>query len=155
MKRAILFFAASFLIAFPAAAQDAAPDMGSLDRRVELATKMHELRPAREQVDNAVEAVARRMPEDKRDAFRADMKKALDYKAVEKASIDAMAETFSEKELEAMVEYYSKPEARSISEKYSLYQARVSPQIVKMLDKAMMDAKTGGAKAPASPAQTP
>lgn len=161
----LLLFIAVLLLSSPAFAQDAEPaaepkaetvgemveaakppppaDMGDLQRRVELATKMHEFRPAREQVDNAVATIALKVAPDKRELFKIGMRNVLNYKAIEKVSIDAMAETFTEKELEAMVEYYSKPEARSVSDKYYLYQEKVSPEIVKMLDKAMMQVKTG------------
>ncbi len=116
----------------------------SLEHRLELAEKMHSFRSSREQVDSAINTVAARLQPDEQEVFTAAMRNILNYKALEKISVDAMAETFTEKELEAMVEYYSKPEARSISDKYPEYQSKVSPEIVKMIDKAMMRVRTGG-----------
>jgi hypothetical protein len=135
----LLVLGCVMLISGPALAQDA----GSLEKRLELATKMHEFRPAREQVDNAINAVSERLPEADRENFKAAMQGALNYKAIEKISIDAMAETFTEEELTAMVEYYSKPEARSVTDKYPEYQQKVGPEIIQMIDKAMMRVRTG------------
>lgn len=138
---AFFILSCAALLAVPAAAQG--QDMGSPEKRLELAQKMHEFRPAREQVDSAIETVSQRLPEAERAAFRTSMQSVLNYKAIEKISIDAMAETFTEAELEAMVEYYSKPEARSVTDKYPQYQQKVAPEIVKMIDRAMMRARTG------------
>lgn len=116
---------------------------GSADKRLELATKMHEIRPTKTQVLQAIAVVAQRVPEDKRQAFESSLANSLDFKAVEKISIDSMVETFTEEELAAMVEYYSKPEAQSASDKLTQYQQKVGPEIIRMIDKAMMKVKTG------------
>jgi hypothetical protein len=68
----------------------------------------------------------------------------LNYEALEKISIDAMAETYTVAELEAMNEYYSKPEAKSAQPKYSNYANKVFPEITRMLDEAVMRVRTGG-----------
>ncbi|HRQ60152.1 MAG TPA: hypothetical protein PLO23_01330 [Alphaproteobacteria bacterium] len=133
----ILTLILCLFIALPAFAQDDA------DKRLELAKKMHELRPTKTQVMQAIEVVSQRVPEDKRAAFEGSMMGAMDFKAIEKISIDAMTETFTVPELEAMVEYYSKPEAQSASDKLPDYQRKVGPEIIRMIDKAMMKVKTG------------
>ena len=43
-----------------------------------------------------------------------------------------------------MLGYFSSAEAHSISEKMPLYNGRMQPEIMKMLDVAMMAARTGG-----------
>lgn len=113
-------------------------------RQLELAKQMHSYRPAREQVDAAIERIAQAYPAAQREAFKVSMRRVLNYRAIEKSSIEAMAEVYTEAELEAMVAYYAKPEARSASEKYGAYAAKVQPGIVKMIDQAMMKIKTGG-----------
>ena len=122
-----------------------AQDAVDLQRRLELAEQMHEFRPAREQVDHAIDSVAARLPASDQESFKSTMGNILNYKAIERVSIDAMAETFTEAELEAMVAYYKQPEARSVSDKYDEYYARVGPEIVKMIDAAMMRMKLGDA----------
>ncbi|MCF8495845.1 MAG: hypothetical protein K9G62_04165 [Alphaproteobacteria bacterium] len=130
---ALLFSAA------PVLAQDDAAQ----DRRLELAARMLEIRPAREQVESAIEHYVARAPANQRDALRSSLRNALNYKALEKISLDAYAETYTVEELEAMVEYYGKPEARSASQKSGDYAKKVYPEIIRMLDKAMMKTRTG------------
>lgn len=125
-----------------AAPSDAAADFA---RRVELATEMHKLRPTAEQVDAAVESVSRQLPPEQASNFKVNAGNLLNYRAIEKISINAMAETFTTEELESMVEYYSKPEAKSIAGKYETYQQKVGPEIVKMIDRAIMRMRTGDA----------
>jgi hypothetical protein len=136
-------------VAFPAFAQNAettpvtAPEASTLDQRLELAQKMQDLRPVREQVDAAIDKYVQTLPENQRAAMATALKSVLNYKALEKISIDAMAETYTVEELASMVEYYSKPEARTASDKFEQYSAKVFPEIGRMLDQALMRVKTG------------
>lgn len=134
--RAVFF---AFLL-FPYVAFAQADDFQA---RLGLAKQMHEFRSSADQVDSAIEAVSLRLPESERDDFLKAMKEALNYKAVERVSVDAMAEIFTIQELEAMVGYYSQPEARSASDKYEEYYARLGPEIIKMIDAAMMRVRLG------------
>ena len=113
-------------------------------QRLALAKDMHKIRPTKEQVDSAVETISARIPEDQREAFKTNMRSILNYNAIEKISINAMAETFTLEELAAMVEYNKKPEAQSASKKMQDYQSKVSPEIIQMIDKAIMRMRTGG-----------
>jgi hypothetical protein len=116
----------------------------ALERRLKLAEQMHKLRPVRDQVESAIEQYAQTQPPEDRAAFISAMRSVLNPKALERISIDAYAEVYTEEELKAMVEYYSKPEARSASDKYNDYAKIVYPEIVRMLDKAAMRVRTGG-----------
>ncbi|MCD8563161.1 MAG: hypothetical protein LRY54_03795 [Alphaproteobacteria bacterium] len=109
----------------------------------ELAKQMQELRPVRGQVEHAIDIAAQRLPEEQRSAFEAAMMRQMDFQAIDKIATDFMAETFTEAELAAMVEYYSKPEAKSAADKLPQYQEKVGPEIIRMIDKAMMKLKTG------------
>lgn len=124
---------------------DAKPsgDAATFARRLELSKEMHKLRPAAEQIDTAIASVASQMPAAQAEAFKANIGNLLNYRAIEQISINAMAETFTLEELEAMVEYNSKPEAASIAQKYGAYQQIVSPEIVRMIDRAIMRMRTG------------
>ena len=136
-------------LAVPAHAQQAAADRGAdYGARVALAQKMHEIRPAKKQVEDAVTAAASRLPAPNREDFKAQMMKSIDVAALEKRSIDVMAQTFTKAELEKMVGYFGSPEAQKIAEKLVVYQSVMMPEITKMLDKAAMEARTG---APATP----
>ena len=141
---AITFVSVSVYAQEEAAVQADAAPQGDLDVRLALAKKMHEFRPVKEQVDKAIEAYVVTLPEQQREVFRTALQNALNYGALEKISVDAMMETYTEGELTAMVEFYTKPEARSASDKYDQYAAKVYPEIGKMLDQALMRLKTGG-----------
>ncbi len=137
---------ASLFIIFstlPAAAQDPAADSSTVEKRLELAEKMHDLRSTRAQVDAAIEELSKRQPEAQREEFKAAMHKIFNYDAIERISIDAMVETYTLPELEAMVEYYSKPEGKSAEAKETAYAKKVFPEIIRLIDSAIMRVRTG------------
>lgn len=116
-----------------------------LEKRLELSKKLHKVMPVsvRQQIDLAIDDIAKRQPEAQREIFRSNMRNALNYQALEKISIDAMAETYTVEELQAQVDYYSLPQAKSINDKYEQYAQKVFPEITRMLDKAVMTSRTG------------
>ena len=134
---ASLTLLAMTIIALPAQADDAA-------RKLELARAMHELRPVSEQVQVAIDQFAQTQAPEQREDFKLAMEGAFDIETLKEKSIQAYINTFTLEELEAMVEYSSKPEARSASDKFSNYAAIVYPEIVRMLDAAVMRIRTGG-----------
>ena len=135
-----------FLIVLSIAALNsgALPCAYAAESKQELAKEMNEYRPVQDQVEIAIDQIAQQFPDGDRAAFKSFMRNHLDFQAIEKISVDAMADTFTVEELKAMVEYYAKPEARSASEKLQGYQEKVSPEIIRMIDKVMMKARTGG-----------
>ncbi len=124
------------------------PEM--IAKKADLAREMHQIRPTRVQVDAAIEQAAKGMPEEQRRAFISAMKSVLNYNAIEKISIDAMVETFTLSELQAMVGYHKTSEAKSISEKMPQWATKVQPEVLRMMDAAMMRVKTGSEGAPAA-----
>lgn len=127
----------------PAPKVESKQDPSTLPKRLELAQKMHEIRPTRDQVDNAIRRASESVPPKDKEAFVAAMSTILNYKAIERISIDAMAEVYTVAELEAMIEYYSKPEAKSATAKIRDWAAIVQPEINRIIDKAMMRVRTG------------
>lgn len=113
-----------------------------LKARVKLARKMVELQPTGPQVEQAVDAYIKAnmngYSDEDRALFRQAMMNVINPKALDKATVDAYASTYSEDELEAMVEYYSKPEARSATEKQGEFAAKITPEIIRMLDTAVL-----------------
>lgn len=126
-----------------AAAEAELLDDDILRKKVALAKKMHEIRPTADQVDSAVARASMGLPPQDRENFVMSMRSILNYNAIEKISIDAMVATYTLIELESMVEYYSKPEAQSASEKIFHWGGKVQPEIINMIDKAMMRLRTG------------
>ena len=118
-------------------------DKAVLANKIALAREMHKIRPTRVQIDSAIQRASLTLPAGDRRAFVNAMKGVLNYNAIERISIDAMIETYTLKELDAMVEYYSKPEAKSASAKVISWARIVQPEIVNMIDKAMMRIRTG------------
>ncbi len=160
--RYFLILTLYLLTAFPVFAQDNSVqdtsvknesenvlDPATFEQRYTLAQQLAEVRPVKNQVDAAIEKyVQLRIPEQMRDAYRNGLRKILNYSAIEKISIDAYTDTFTEAELQAMVDYYSKPEAKSANRKIEDYATKVFPEVSRMLDQALMRLKTGGEVAP-------
>ncbi len=111
--------------------------------RLALAQKMHEIWPIRTRIETAIQAVAREYPEEKQAQIKAAMRKSIQFDQVEEASIKAMAETFTEDELKAMIAFYGSDAGRSTSAKMQDYELSLRPIMTQMLDKAMLDLKTG------------
>ena len=157
--RTILTFAflAFMVFSLPVNAQDATGN-GDLQTRMNLAKVMHEIKPARGQVEMAIQMVAKRLAPEQQQAFIDRMNKAFDYKKLEELSVKSMAEVFTEVELQKMVDYYGSKEAKSADEKMPVYQSVMQPEITKMLDEAILEARTGGpadVSAPAGAVETP
>lgn len=118
-------------------------DKDVLAKKISLAREMHKIRPTRTQIDSAIQRASLALPAHARRAFVSAMKGMLNYNAIERISVDAMIETYTLKELDSMVKYYSKPEAKSASDKVMSWASIVQPEIVNMIDKAMMRIRTG------------
>lgn len=118
-------------------------DKTVLAKKIALAKEMHKIRPTRDQVNSAVLRASSSLPANQRASFIGAMKSMLNYNAIERISLDAMIETYTLKELDSMVEYYSKPEAKSASDKVLSWARVIQPEIVNMIDKAMMRIRTG------------
>lgn len=154
----LLFF--SFLLALPVAyAQDTevvdevateerAPikDIEADDNyeeRLTLARQMHEIWPIRVKVESALDRIAEQIEGPQRLRFKAAMRQAIKFEALEQGSIDAMADIFTAKELDAMIAFYGSKEGRSVSYKTSDYESAIEPLLIKMIDKAILDTKLG------------
>jgi len=111
--------------------------------RLALAQKMHEIWPVRTRIETAIQFVASGYPPEKQTQIKAAMRKSIQFDQVEEASIKAMAETFTEDELKAMIEFYGSDAGRSTSAKMQDYELLMAPIMTQMLDKSMLDLKTG------------
>jgi hypothetical protein len=121
-------------------------DLGEDDdvkTRIELAREMHEIWPIRVKVENALERISERVEASQRVRFKAAMRQAIKFEALEQASEEAMADIFTAKELQAMIDFYGSKEGRSVSHKTADYERALEPLLVKMIDKAILDTKLG------------
>ncbi len=142
----ILLFLACLILTLPAMAQQGDPigdDGAAYDQRLALALKMNEIWPIRLRIETAIAAAAESFPLERRPEVKAALRKNIQFDQIEEESIKAMAETFSSEELQAMIDFYGSENGRSISAKTSAYEHALRPSLIKMMDKAMLDVKTG------------
>ncbi len=118
-------------------------DRETLKKKIDLAKKMHQIRPTRDQVDSAVNQAAQALQPNERQPFINGMRSILNYNAIERISIDAMVQTYTLVELDSMVAYFSTPEAMSASRKIGVWAQKVQPEVARMIDKAMIRLRTG------------
>ncbi len=154
MARTLLILVFALILPFAAQAQDEARKQEEQNavqedvaegkgERLALARKMHDIRPAYLQVEEAMNIIVQQLPEDKRELFVKKLREVMDYEVLTNASVQAMAETFTAAELEKMIDYFGSEEAKSIADKLPVYQAIIQPEITKMLDEALMDIRVG------------
>ena len=144
MKRLFFLSLASILMISLGSAHAQEEQVSDLSTRLELSRKMHELRPVKPQVDRAIDNVAQALPEIQRREFKLSMQRILNYPAIENLSVEIMADTYSAEELQVMVAYYQNPIAQSAAEKTVDYQQKLGPEIMRIMDRAMMEIRTGG-----------
>lgn len=123
-------------------------DDESYEERLKLAQKMHEIWPMRQKVESALDALANNIKESERLKFKAGLRKAINYEALEETSIDAMADIYTIDELTKMIDFYGSKEGKSISYKNKDYEKALQPIMIKMMDKAFLDAKMGSQSFP-------
>lgn len=143
----ILFISIFLLCLIPSItnAQTEKAEDATYAQRYEQALKMHEIWPTRLKVEQAIDKVAQQLPLADQDSFKAAMRRAVKFDQLEQESITAMVDIFTLEELTGMVEFYGSAHGRSITAKTQAYQDRISPVYTQMLDKALMDTKTGNA----------
>lgn len=113
------------------------------EERLELSRKMHEVWPVRPRVESALEVLSEQIEPANRTKFKAGMRRAIKFEALEEASIDAMADIFTVEELQAMIDFYGSKEGRSVSHKTDDYERAIQPVLTRMLDKSLLDVKLG------------
>jgi hypothetical protein len=141
--RALGFVVFMFVMVLGSASSFAQNSDDDFEARLALAQEMHQIRPLDDNIDLVIEQIAINFPEDRRDQFVARMMGQFDRGVLNRISTNAMAETFTTKELAAMVDYFGSPEGRAITDKMPVYQALIQPEILKLVDKAMMELRTG------------
>jgi hypothetical protein len=144
LKLFIVMTGLAILCAAPSFASDA-EDGAVFARKLELARQVQERYPVRPQLDSAIEYYIRRFPAQQREAYRAALHRVLNYRALEKISLDAYIEVYNAEELQAILEAKEDENPAVFIEKRDEYAALVTPEIVRMLDRALMRARTGGA----------
>lgn len=133
-------YATSQPVAAPQAAAPAADDM---KERVKLATDFADIRPVRVMIDQSIQTLSERLPEEERERFMTYVKLRMDYDEIEALSIRAMADTFTAPELKAMIAYYGSAEGKSVDAKMGGYMSKMTPEVTKRIDAVLADVKFG------------
>lgn len=113
------------------------------EQRLELSREMHEIWPIRPKVESALDNLVQQVEPQNRMQMKSALRKAIKFGALEEASIDAMADIFTEDELKAMIDFYGSKEGRSVSFKTDDYERALQPIMIKMIDKALLEARLG------------
>ncbi len=115
------------------------------EKKDELVRKLHKYLPSAQLIDNAIDILSPKYAksEKEKERFQKSMRMLVDYADLEKKSRNYMKETFTVKELEALVEFYSNPNGKSAVEKMKQYQKKIGPEIVKTIDKTLLEYRTG------------
>lgn len=103
-----------------------------------LATRLHQVKPVKPIIDAAIYALSSQVLEKDRESFVNTLMLATDYDAVERASIESMAKTFTTAELKTMLTYYSSDEARSAEGKMQAYLNGLQDSIQKAIDRGVL-----------------
>lgn len=97
--------------------------------------------PPKEMFEDMAEQMAKTMPADQREDFKALLVKHLDIEALTKAMTDSMVKSFTADELKALADFYGSPVGKSAMKKFGTYMADVMPSIQKEIMKAQEKAK--------------
>ena len=140
MIRALLFIRLSAL-AYPAASQTktAAGVADTPANRLAAAQKYLRAVPPMEMVQESLDQLAAKLPEDRREEFRKALAKVLESERIEKITLDAIVKHFTVREINALAAFYGSPEGRSIGKKFSAYMADVMPSIQEEVSKVVGD----------------
>lgn len=118
-----------------AAAPRAVPDTPA--NRLEAARRYLKAVPPLELVQETVDQLAEKVPEDRREEFRKVLAQMVHSEHIEKITLEAIVKHFTVKEINALAAFYGSPEGRSISKKFNAYMADVMPAIQQELAGAM------------------
>lgn len=132
----------------PVAAPAAAVSAAEMKERIKLATEYHDAVNLRDIINRDIEKAGAGLTGDDKERYMRDIQLQIDYDKIEALSIKSMAETFTVPELKALIAYYGSPEGQMAQAKMDLYTGKVSPEIRKAVDTALMNAQFGGKPAP-------
>lgn len=152
--RAAIFYAAFtvftglMLFANIAVAGSETTAQQSSAEKMDFATQYYELNPAWKMVSAAIRNRAKDMPPKQRLVFVTAMEKMIDKQKLREESIPVIADLFSVEELETLIKFYENPHIQSAMAKKETFERRIAPTVTRMIDKAFLEFRTRGDKAP-------
>jgi len=139
VRLSFLVLLAGFSISLPAAAEEALP--ADMAERTKLAVELNDVMHIRDKITADIENYSRKIPSEQRDYYTRYIQLKVDYDKLEDLSVTYTAETFTVPELRAMLAYYGSSEGQSAEAKASGYQGKMSKDVQKEIDAALMAAK--------------
>jgi hypothetical protein len=110
--------------------------------REQEAARYLQVTPPKEMMSDMAEQMAKNVPQDQRDSFKALLMKHLDMAALTKAIKDAMIKNFTADELKALADFYGSPVGKSAMKKFGAYMADVMPSVQSEVMKAQASANS-------------
>ena len=110
--------------------------------REQEAARYLQVTPPKEMMSDMAEQMAKSVPQDQRDSFKALLMKHLDMAALTKAIKDAMIKNFTADELKALADFYGSPVGKSAMKKFGAYMADVMPSVQSEVMKAQASANS-------------
>lgn len=154
MPRITIFYAAFAVfagMAFFANVAGAEPETDTQQTSVEkmdLARQYYELNPTWKMVSAAIRNRAKDMPPKQRLVFVTAMEKMIDKQQLREEAIPVIADLFSVEELETLIKFYENPHIQTALAKKETFERRIAPTVTRMIDKAFLEYRTRGDKAP-------
>ena len=105
--------------------------------RLSAAKRYAKITPMSKMIDDAVENIAKRLPEDERDKFLSNIKAFCNIEKTEKLAIDTMAKHFTVNELNALADFYGSPVGKSIMGKFGPYMADIQMAMIQEVSLAV------------------
>ncbi len=118
-----------------------AVSVDSIAERMRLSRELHDVRRIRDRIDDTIEAISKTMPDKDREDFMTYMSATMNFDRLEELSITYAAETYTASELQAMIAYFGSADGQSAEAKGGDYAAKISKDIEKEIDAAMLAVK--------------
>lgn len=119
-----------------------------------LAGRVADVMPMDKQVEDFVNALREILPEERRDAFAAIVRKNVNAKVLRNDAIKALMATFTPAEMQAMLTFYATPEGQSVMSKMDQFGKALQPAVDARIKTAMQEAEKAGLL-PEIPESTP
>jgi hypothetical protein len=125
-------------------AVSAATPVDDKAERVRLSKDLHDIRNIRERINGIISSAADTIPPADREDFQKYVQLKVDYDALEAKSIAYAADIYTVPELKAMIAYFGSPDGQSAESKGAAFSDKISKDIIKQVDAAILAAKYDG-----------
>ena len=137
--------AAIFLVFLFVATGYAGDISDSAEARLRAAKRYLECVPMTEMIENSINEIAQRMPQEKKDEFSRFMKKSMRADVLATLALESMVKVFTTEELNALADFYGSKVGRAVTNKFGVYMAEIMPvvqqEIIRVLQELQREGK--------------